>query len=197
MRLITKQHFYIKKGWCAMDKKLHVAGWGWGSPTPAQLKELFAQIESGAMTSEKLQKALRNNEAYVDFQNIPFGMSWKEKGWKSEKDSVIKKGDFFLELISFCEDGKSISGKELERMAIEQGCCELGLAHAEQLLKQQDRIPKSWRKHYLVFAGSVWRDAGGARDVPFLDWDGDRWYLCFSWLRSDFGSYGRFVRPCK
>lgn len=137
------------------------------------------------------------NEISVSFQNISFGENWKKKGWSSEKGPAIQKGDFPLELVSFCEDGKSISGKELERMAIEQGCCELGLAHAEQLLKQQDRIPKSWRKHYLVFAGSVWRDAGGARDVPFLDWDGDRWYLCFSWLRSDFGSYGRFVRPCK
>ncbi|MEK7647123.1 MAG: hypothetical protein AAB378_01950 [Patescibacteria group bacterium] len=37
-----------------MDKS-HAAGWGSDAPTPAQLKELFAQIESGRVTREKLQ----------------------------------------------------------------------------------------------------------------------------------------------
>ena len=41
---------------------LHVAGWTSGSPTPAQLKEFFAQIESGRITKERLQAFLRGEK---------------------------------------------------------------------------------------------------------------------------------------
>lgn len=38
----------------------HVNGWASDAPTPAQIKELFAQIESGRITKESLQKFLRD-----------------------------------------------------------------------------------------------------------------------------------------
>lgn len=38
-----------------MEKQSHVAGWYSDSPTPAQLKELFAQIESGRIKKGRLQ----------------------------------------------------------------------------------------------------------------------------------------------
>ncbi len=38
--------------------KSHVAGWSEESPTPAQLKEFFAQIESGRITKQSLQHFL-------------------------------------------------------------------------------------------------------------------------------------------
>jgi len=41
----------------------HVAGWASNSPTPAQLKEFFAQIESGRITGESLQAFLQRGVA--------------------------------------------------------------------------------------------------------------------------------------
>jgi len=40
-----------------------VAGWASSAPTPAQLKELFAQIESGRITNESLQAFLQGSIA--------------------------------------------------------------------------------------------------------------------------------------
>ena len=43
--------------------KSHATGWTSASPTPAQIKEFFAQIESGRITKRKLQGFLRTNTA--------------------------------------------------------------------------------------------------------------------------------------
>lgn len=55
--------------------KSHVTGWTSDYPTPAQLKEFFAQIESGRITKENLQKFLRGevvniNELIADWQEF-------------------------------------------------------------------------------------------------------------------------------
>ncbi|MBI5913439.1 hypothetical protein HY839_03315 [Candidatus Azambacteria bacterium] len=44
-------------------EKSHAAGWTQDSPTSAQLKELFAQIENGRITKRKLQDFLRTGIA--------------------------------------------------------------------------------------------------------------------------------------
>ena len=44
--------------------KSHTAGWPKGAPTAAQLKEFFAQIESGCVTKERLQLFLRGDLSY-------------------------------------------------------------------------------------------------------------------------------------
>lgn len=41
--------------------KLHAAGWASDSPTPAQLKEFFSQIEAGKITKNSLQAFLRDD----------------------------------------------------------------------------------------------------------------------------------------
>lgn len=46
-------------------KKSHVAGWASDSPTPAQLKEFFSQIESGRITKRTLQVFLRDKMVFV------------------------------------------------------------------------------------------------------------------------------------
>ena len=47
--------------------KSHAAGWSSDAPTAAQLKEFFAQIESGRMTGCKLQQALKTSPSpYFD-----------------------------------------------------------------------------------------------------------------------------------
>src|SRR5262245_42250940 len=45
--------------------KSHAAGWASDAPTPAQLKEFFAQIESGRITKVRLQSFLRNETSTV------------------------------------------------------------------------------------------------------------------------------------
>lgn len=44
-----------------MAQQSHAAGWTSGSPTPAQLKEFFAQVESGRITKEGFQSFLRGD----------------------------------------------------------------------------------------------------------------------------------------
>lgn len=44
----------------------HAAGWTSESPTPAQLKELFAQIDSGKITKAKLQDFLRGQPILLE-----------------------------------------------------------------------------------------------------------------------------------
>jgi len=41
-------------------EKSHIAGWASDSPTPAQLKEFFSQVESRRITKQKLQGFLRS-----------------------------------------------------------------------------------------------------------------------------------------
>jgi hypothetical protein len=40
--------------------ELHVTGWASDAPTPAQLKEFFAQVDSGRITKQRVQDFLRN-----------------------------------------------------------------------------------------------------------------------------------------
>ena len=46
-------------------EKSHVAGWTSESPTPAQLKEFFAQIKTGRVTKERLQAFLRGEKENI------------------------------------------------------------------------------------------------------------------------------------
>ncbi|MBI4086347.1 MAG: hypothetical protein HY433_03875 [Candidatus Liptonbacteria bacterium] len=41
----------------------------------------------------------------------------------------------------------------------------------------------------------IWRDANGNRNVVYLNRNGERWILNFNWLRNDFNSNDRLVRP--
>lgn len=40
----------------------HATGWGPDAPTPAQMKELFAQIQSGRMTKKRMQEILNQKD---------------------------------------------------------------------------------------------------------------------------------------
>jgi len=47
-------------------ERSHIAGWASDSPTPAQLKEFFAQIENRRITKRKLQVFLRSGTSYTN-----------------------------------------------------------------------------------------------------------------------------------
>ena len=51
----------------------HVNGWVSDAPTPAQLKEFFAQIQSGRITKESLQDFLRGNKRIKIWKTIKIG----------------------------------------------------------------------------------------------------------------------------
>ena len=158
----------------------HVTGWALDAPTPAQLKELFAQIESGRVTRQSIQAFLRGEIS----SNIVFSRDMRKDGWTlleavTEPEQILITG---LEIFSFLKEGEDhISGEEMRSRAKDIGT-NLGQKHAEHLLEHQADIPKDWRSFYLVFSGTLWRDPGGFLRVPYLAWGGGRWCLSFRWL---------------
>lgn len=101
-----------------------------------------------------------------------------------------------IELISFLKDGESyINSEVMVERAKNELHANLGQQHAEYLLEHQSEIPKEFQKYYLVFLGTKWRP-GGYRCVPYLEWDGGKWLLCFRWLdNSSWDDDYRLVRP--
>lgn len=68
--------------------KSHTAGWTSESPTPAQLKEFFAQIETKRINRRNLQTFLRSGEANLDLKAFDKWydvssrlMAWEEFYW--------------------------------------------------------------------------------------------------------------------
>jgi len=113
-------------------------------------------------------------------------------GWTCLEPVGAEEGEFEPTLCEFLREGEnSINGEEMIRRAKEQGVL-TGLRHAEAMLRNQERIPVEWRKHYLVFP-EVWQGPGGGRNVFYLYWGGRRWYLVCGWLGDDFYSRSRLV----
>lgn len=85
--------------------KSHTAGWASDSPTPAQLKEFFAQVESGRITGGNLQGFLRGGAfgLVIDGDWITFtttGRSIKEQIERYPQAITVAsylKGESFLE----------------------------------------------------------------------------------------------------
>ncbi len=107
-------------------------------------------------------------------------------------------GEETLELAEFLEKGEpSVRGDVmLERSKKNPRASQ---RHAERLLAQQKDIPKEWRKFYLVFTGTVWRDSGVRLVMACLNWDDGREECFLYWgsLGAYYLSSGRLVRPCK
>jgi hypothetical protein len=101
-----------------------------------------------------------------------------------------------LELVSFLmdDDDGIIGGENVAARAVALNA-NLGQRHAEYLLDHQDEIPEEFRKFYLIFPGTKWRDRSGYGRVPYLYWIGGQWYLLFFWLGHDFYSSDRLLRP--
>lgn len=103
-----------------------------------------------------------------------------------------------LELVPFLRAGESsIRGYDLIGRARYEIAADYGQEDAEFILDHQDEIPEGFRKFYLVFPRTVWRDPGGDLIVACMHWDGGRWFLFWSWLGLGFSSLGRLLRPVK
>lgn len=114
-------------------------------------------------------------------------------GWDNV-ENVELVGDPTLELAEFLkEDEFYVSGYAIrERAKAMNGLT--GQLHAERLLGQQETIPNEWRQFYLLFPGTVWHYSDGDMCIPYLGWDGSRWYLDWCWLDNGFRSHYRVVR---
>lgn len=123
-------------------------------------------------------------------------LSIDSKDWKLLEDVTVPVGMVKLELAAFLNlkgDG-NVDGDTMIARAKKLGPL-LGERHAHALLKNQHQIPTFWRKHYLVFPGTIRRDQGGDRRVCCLGWDGGTWFPHWRWLdEGAWNMYGRVVR---
>ncbi len=133
--------------------------------------------------------------ATLDATLLPSGY----RGWEIPKGENVRvdnpSGDLKLSLVEFLkpDDKGSVVGEEMRRRVLEGGVC-AGELVALALFKNQRAIPKSWRIHPLVFAGSLRQCAGGFRCVLYLVWYGERWVMSCYWLDDGFYGYYRVVR---
>ena len=168
--------------------------------TLGQAHETAMTLEKAGATSEfwtRLAQNLELAKAVVAFvMSLVFRLVAKidrdMTGWKCVEPVEAEEGEFEPILHEFLQEGESrIGGEEMVKRAKNQGVL-TGLRHAEAMLRNQEKIPVEWRKFYLVFP-EVWLSPDGSRSVWCLCWFGDRWYLGYDWLESDFDSGGQLV----
>ena len=141
------------------------------------------------LTKKALQDVIEGRfGTSVDIPNFKYDK--RNDGWRLMEDcgfnpALASVTD--LELVLFLKDGESrVNGETMANRAKElKG--NLGQKHAEYSLEHQKEIPKEFRKYFLVFPGTIWRHSDGHRNVPYLSWDGDGWYLHWRWL--DHGNW--------
>jgi hypothetical protein len=122
-----------------------------------------------------------------------FDRDMRKEGWKLEKDNQEADGEFTPELLEFLKEHEpSVVGTEMEERVKNEPIA--GQRNLEAMLREQNMIPKEWRKFVLVAPGTVWLGSGRHRLVPCLFWLGERWCLSFDWLGHGFGSDYRVVR---
>ena len=157
------------------------------------------------LTLDQLQRVVEHRNPFLKKEDAAVLTSFKhdktKDGWTLLEPGPKFNGQQFApDIVEFLKPGgllksgeSSVNGEVMKQRAKELNA-NLGQRHAEYLLEHQELIPNEWRgKYYLVFPGTVWRDSDGRRGVPCLGWDGDGWYLYFSWLGNGWDSDGRLV----
>ncbi len=174
--------------------KTHAADWAPEAPTPAQLKELFAQIASGRVTKQKMQTLLAIEKKAEALVPVPLKYDKTKDGWTRLEHVEFYGQPFTPEMVEFLKQGESSVNGEVMKQRAKELNAHLGQGHAEYLLENQHLIPAEYRGNYLVFPGTVWQGSDGDRYVPYLSWDGGRWCLDFDWLGDGWDDDGRLVR---
>ncbi|MBI3495500.1 hypothetical protein HY065_02645, partial [Candidatus Berkelbacteria bacterium] len=148
-------------------------------------------IRKSGVSDEVLECLIEKRGEFQDeFSKIVrrFGSSFqydlREEGWTLLEDAERKiNSAAALELVAFLKEGETvIGGEELVSRARTELRANYGQHDAEWLVKHQEEIPVEFRKFYLVFTGTVWRDRNGNQVVAYLRWNGERWDLLFRWL---------------
>ncbi len=194
-----------------MNNKSHVAGWTSESPTPAQLKEFFAQIESGKITRKDLQVFLRgkkqNPQNHIvgsaiiipqlfDLASFIDGV-WAvdEMNPRSKKLGNVKVSDlFFPTYQKSCET--AIEGTVKLKRIKESGHTPLDVEHLMGLWMDYQANGKDsileylFQKQgitYLEFFGSIFRNPKNCRIVfcLFRDSSDGKWDCGSFWLTDE------------
>ncbi|MDO8471806.1 MAG: hypothetical protein Q7S64_01470 [bacterium] len=186
-----------------------------GSYDPAKLlglvqshAELYRQTMEAALADfwSSFKSPFKYDKTCDDWELVkPEGEDWRQwpvdptatgPGVRIEWDPIHIPELF--EEVSFIRevDGGFVSGLKMWQRALDPAECNCpdGQFLAEWLLLHQQYIPKSWRGHYLVFPGTVWRSRDGALDVAYLGWSDGRWCLDFGWLDDGWDGYDRLLR---
>ncbi len=170
-------------------------------PTPAQLKELFAQIESGRVTKERLQGFLRGHQpdfpsyqVAVDNETVEQLVRAGKYDWSNDD---ITSSHFPSErwakalvdifLVNF---DHNISSEDAIAKMAEQG---LRPATLKELLALGSAHPDLQRENPIVALGSTWRSPGGYVSVPYLYGFGSTRSLVLSWFGGDWVPRWRFA----
>lgn len=183
-----------------MSKKSHVAGWTSESPTPAQLKEFFAQVKSGRITKDRLQGFLRGDGGEF-LVTVDYEQSLKEMikagnyDWVNSDitaDHFPDRGEGKMEcsLVLVCFDRSMTSDsvlKELEARSLQPG-------NIRELLAFAASYPEKQREFPIIALGSIWTALDGIRRVPYLGgYVSEERDLSVVWFDYDWHANCRFL----
>lgn len=178
----------------------HVNGWASDSPTPAQIKEFFAQIESGRVTKENLQAFLRNQKPpLVLGANVVYDLSVEDLvllGKYDLADNQItsdhfpstEKGKKAVEFILVGFDRPEETDDIVYKLKYEG----LRPATIKELLALGISHPRLHREMNIAALGSSWC-SGGDDMVPCFMGSEDRRILRLVTSRYDWKPFWRFA----
>ena len=156
-----------------------------------QEHDWFERVRKGSLNSKEVVRAVQN---IIDRGSV-FAYDKRKDGWELIEDVAFAPFDVSkMKLVPFLKSGESsANSEEMVSRALELKA-NFGQRDAEYLLEHQQEIPKEFRKYYIVFTGTKWRNPDGNRNVAYLNWNGKQWYLNFNWLENDWNSNDRLPR---
>jgi len=171
-------------------------------PTSAQLRELFAQIESGRVTKERLQEFLRGKGLNFPSYTVPVnydltveqlvqagGYDWVGDGNTSAHFPLNESGQEQVEI--FVMPIAQIMSTEV--VIANMVAFELQRPNVKQGLSLGVHCPDLQREGPIVILCEPWRRPGGSVFVPCLNRDGSNRYLHLGWVGSGWHPAWRFA----
>lgn len=181
--------------------KSHVSGRA-SEPTPAQLKELFAQIESGRITKNQLQKLLRSPQPEFPTYTLPVDYNqtveqlvadgqydWVNSNTSSAHFPLARSGRELVE-IELVEIDRPLATETILRLIDQRN---LRRPNIKEGLSLGIWYPDLQRQDPIAILCEPWRHSDGGLDVPCLyGLDSDR-HLSLNWFGGDWLPGWRFA----
>ena len=179
----------------------HVAGWASDAPSPAQLKEFFAQIESERITKNRLQQFLRGDEKKKIYSVIiDYNLTTEQMV------AAGKYGEIFdnINFKNFSVKGKGRIKRQLELLFYDKSMRADAIladmdasgfrpATIEELLAFGIKYPKLQRVFPIVALGSVYQCRNGEIGVVCLDNNRYKRTLQLTWVACDWDKHYRYL----
>lgn len=141
----------------------HATDWELDAPTPAQLKEFFAQIESRRMTKARLQKALGKSSYTINCDTEPF----EPEGWSTKEHRLggQLEWDPLASRLCFYQSG-NISIPDLQKELEDKLVMNTNIL--DWWLENQNLIPKECRTKKTYFLGTIYGNQWGDSVIRYL-----------------------------